>query len=51
LAAAPPPTGIIYAVGTDELSYDADGSGATKAVVFAKIAPGLALTAEDFFVV
>lgn len=44
-------TRIIYAAGTGELSYDADGSGATKAVVFAKVAPGLVLIADNFFVV
>ena len=44
-------TRIIYAAGTGELSYDADGSGATKAVLFAKVAPGLALIADNFFVV
>ena len=44
-------TRIIYAAGTGELSYDADGSGGKKAVLFAKLAPGLELAAENFFVV
>lgn len=44
-------TRIIYQDATGDLSYDPDGSGAQKAVVFAKLAPGLDLTADNFFVV
>jgi Ca2+-binding RTX toxin-like protein len=44
-------TRIIYAASTGEISYDADGSGGKKAVLFAKLAPGLELGAEHFFVV
>jgi Ca2+-binding RTX toxin-like protein len=43
---------IMYNSGTGALSYDADGGfGPTKAIVFAKLKPGLDLTAEHFFVV
>ena len=44
-------TRIIYAAATGELSYDADGSGGKKAVLFAQLAPGVELAAENFFVV
>lgn len=44
-------TRIIYAASTGELSYDADGSGGKKAVLFAKLTPGAELGAENFFVV
>jgi hypothetical protein len=33
------------------LSYDADGSGAKKAVEIALLKKGLALTYKDFFVI
>ncbi|MBQ0820841.1 Ig-like domain-containing protein [Microvirga sp. HBU67558] len=42
---------LIYDRATGVLSYDADGSGATAAVVFARLGKGLALTHKDFFVV
>jgi hypothetical protein len=34
----------------DALSYDSDGNGATPAIQFAKLTPGLALTYLDFLV-
>jgi len=42
---------IMYNRANGDLIYDADAGGAGKAVVFAKLAPGLDLTAEHFFVV
>ncbi|WP_225205404.1 calcium-binding protein [Novosphingobium huizhouense] len=42
---------IVYDPGTGALSYDADGSGATAAVEFARLAPHLALAAADFVVI
>ncbi len=42
---------IVYDRGSGELSYDGDASGKQKPVVFAKLAPGLDLTADHFFVV
>ena len=42
---------ILYDHGTGKLSYDADGSGAGKAVVFAILDNHAALTVHDFFVV
>lgn len=42
---------IIYETDTGKLSYDADGSGSAKAVHFATIGTGLAVTADDFFVI
>jgi serralysin len=42
---------VIYDQATGTLSYDADGSGAGAAVVFAQLTAGTALTAADFFVV
>jgi Ca2+-binding RTX toxin-like protein len=41
---------LIYNKSTGVLSYDADGYGSGKAVEFAKVKPGLALTNKDFFV-
>lgn len=42
---------IIYETDTGNLYYDADGDGFGAAVQFATVAPGLALTAADFFVI
>ncbi|RXF75023.1 calcium-binding protein [Hansschlegelia zhihuaiae] len=42
---------LIYAIETGELFYDADGSGAGAAVLFAKLKPQLELTADDFALV
>jgi parallel beta-helix repeat protein len=42
---------IIYNKKTGVVSYDADGSGKSRAVEFAQIKKGLALTHNDFFVV
>ena len=42
---------LIYNKKTGYLSYDADGSGAGKAVEFAKLKAGLKMTYADFFVV
>jgi Ca2+-binding RTX toxin-like protein len=42
---------ILYDPGTGALRYDADGTGATIAVQFATLAPGLAVGNADFFVV
>jgi Ca2+-binding RTX toxin-like protein len=42
---------IIYNDVTGALSYDSDGNGATAAIQFAELAPGLALTNLDFYVV
>jgi Ca2+-binding RTX toxin-like protein len=41
---------VIYNKTTGALFYDADGSGATPAVQFAKLSAGLALTHADFLV-
>ena len=41
---------IIYETDTGKLFFDADGNGAGVALEFAVIAPGLALTNADFFV-
>jgi Ca2+-binding RTX toxin-like protein len=41
---------VIYNKTTGALYYDADGSGATPAVQFAKLSAGLALTHADFLV-
>lgn len=42
---------IVYESDTGKLLYDADGSGAGKAIQFASIATGLSLTAADFFII
>ena len=42
---------LIYDKTTGYLSYDADGSGAGKAIVFAQLQAGLDLTASDFYVI
>ena len=42
---------IVYETDTGKLLYDADGSGAGKAIHFASIATGLTLSASDFFVI
>lgn len=42
---------IIHNKTTGALFYDADGSGAGKAVQFAQLTPGLTLTAADFDVI
>jgi serralysin len=42
---------IVYNPGNGGLFYDADGSGAGAAVLFAVVEPGLALSSADFVVV
>lgn len=42
---------IIYDKTSGKLWYDADGTGATVAVQFAKLDPGLSLTAADFDII
>jgi Ca2+-binding RTX toxin-like protein len=42
---------IIYNSSNGDLRYDSDGTGAATAKLFAKLDPGLALTANDFWVV
>lgn len=42
---------IIYNSTTGVLLYDADGTGATAAIQFAKLAPGLGLTNSDIWVI
>jgi Ca2+-binding RTX toxin-like protein len=42
---------IIYESSTGRLLYDADGSGSTAAIQFAKIQSGLTLTNADFLVI
>ena len=42
---------LIYNAKTGYLSYDADGSGAGKAIEFARLKTGLKLTYADFCVV
>ncbi len=42
---------IVYNKRTGILSYDADGSGKGRAVEFAQVKKGLALTHNDVFVV
>lgn len=42
---------IIYNSATGDIFYDADGSGAGAAVLFAKVAAGTALTSADFLII
>lgn len=42
---------IVYETDNGKLLYDADGSGAGKAIHFASVATGLTLTAADFFII
>jgi serralysin len=42
---------IIYNRGTGAVFYDADGTGAAAPVQFAVLAPGLAITTTDFYVI
>jgi Ca2+-binding RTX toxin-like protein len=42
---------IIYNSSTGALSFDADGSGSGRAVLFARLDAGLLLTADDFTVI
>ncbi|TNC73672.1 M10 family metallopeptidase C-terminal domain-containing protein [Rubellimicrobium roseum] len=42
---------IIYDTDSGTLSYDADGSGQTDAVRFARLSAGLGLSADDFYIV
>jgi Ca2+-binding RTX toxin-like protein len=41
---------IVYDAATGALYYDADGTGATAAITFAMLDPGLAMTRADFLV-
>jgi Ca2+-binding RTX toxin-like protein len=51
LAAADASDRIIYNAGSGSLSYDADGSGAGTAILFAEVDQFLSLTAADFLIV
>jgi Ca2+-binding RTX toxin-like protein len=42
---------IIYNSSNGDLRYDADGTGAATAKLFAKLDPGLALTSDDFWII
>lgn len=42
---------IIFDKATGVISYDRDGDGSTAAIAFAKVAPDLALTYDNFFAV
>jgi serralysin len=42
---------IIYDSGTGNISYDADGSGAGAAVVFAQVSAGTMLSADNFHII
>ncbi len=44
-------TRLIYDSASGRLAYDADGAGSIAPVTIAKLAPGLALTTDDFLVV
>ena len=41
---------IVYDSGTGEIFYDADGSGAVAAILFATVTAGSPLTNADFFI-
>lgn len=41
---------LIYDDASGDLFYDSDGSGAAAAILFARLAPGLALTSEHFVI-
>lgn len=42
---------ILYNGQTGAISYDPDGSGAASAVIFTRVAPGLAMSASEFAVI
>lgn len=42
---------VVYETDTGRLLYDADGSGAGKAIQFATLTTGLTLSAADFFII
>ncbi|UZK67449.1 hypothetical protein [Sphingomonas sp. M1-B02] len=42
---------IVYDANTGRISYDADGSGAGAAILFALVNPGTALTSASFEIV
>ena len=50
-AAADAEDRIVYNSATGALSYDSNGTGAGGMIQFAKVAPGLAMTNAEFFVV
>ena len=51
IAAADADDFIIYDSASGQIFYDADGSGAGSAVLFATVQPGVALSAADFIVI
>ena len=42
---------VIYDRANGDLRFDADGTGAGAAILFAQVAPGTLLTATDFWVI
>lgn len=42
---------LVYDSGTGKLFYDADGTGAGKAVLLAQLTKGLKMTSADFLVI
>jgi Ca2+-binding RTX toxin-like protein len=50
-AAAEADDRILYDAATGAIRIDRDGTGTQDAVIFARVAPGTALTADDFFIV